>query len=195
MSDYQLRETVFEGASGIVDQLTRIADLLEKRLPGVKAEPATKAETQPTDTASEDEIMGREFDLLRPGDTIENALGERFTVMEIANGFSVRKGTIRMRHVLHTGDYPSSECRRERYVKDHWRKVVSSKSAEPPLQWIEWREGMTLEEGRYPVVLRGNDAVVLFARGFWRWDDGCPIGSEYITHYLPIRLPDPPKRD
>ena len=175
-----------------------VAELLEwcKRLSREQtAEPATKAETQPPDTASEDEIMGREFDLLRPGDVIENALGERFAVMEIANGSSVRKGTIRMRHVLHTGGYPSSECRRERYVKDHWRRVVQSKHeepTEPPLQWVDWREGMVIEEGLYPVVV-GADTWVstrTFRGGEWRWSDGMPCGP-YISRYLPIRLPDP----
>ena len=164
------------------------------------ADPATKAETQPTDTASEDEIMGREFDLLRPGDVIENALGERFAVMEIANGSSVRKGTIRMRHVLHTGDYPSSECRRERYVEYHWRRVVQSKHeepTEPPLQWVEWHEGMTLEDGCYPVMVRYILSATLRWRQNGEWFDvhGDVIEDSSITHYFPVNIPHPPKRD
>ena len=84
---------------------------------------SAKATKPPT----EDEIMGAEFDALKPGDVIENGGGDRWVVTEIPNGSSVRKGTIRMRHVTWGKETASHEFWRDMYVRNHWRKVPDAK--------------------------------------------------------------------
>ena len=81
----------------------------------------------PAEPSTEDEIMGAEFDSLKPGDVIENGGGDRWVVTEIPNGSSVRKGTIRMRHVTWGKETASHEFWRDMYVRNHWRKVPDPK--------------------------------------------------------------------
>ena len=69
-------------------------------------------------------LTGRD---VKPGDVIENGGGDRWVVTEIPNGSSVRKGTIRMRHVTWGKETASHEFWRDMYVRNHWRKVPDAK--------------------------------------------------------------------
>ena len=164
MSDYQLRETVFEGASGIVDQLTRIADLLEKRLPGVKAEPATKAETQPAS--------------VEPTPSMAQELSDRL--------------------IQCSADEETETLRR--WLDDYGLCLVDSTASkpeepkQPPLQWVDWKEGMVVEDGLYPVVVGAVEwlTIRLFRGDRWHWPDGEVCGPhDQATRYFPHRIPAP----
>ena len=100
---------------------------------------------------------------------------------------------------------------RWRVAGDHWEHQCGDAQAghhqardfgpiaetQPPLQWVDWHEGMTLEDGCYPVMVRTSSlAATRWRRGgkWWNYFDVECVKFP-ITHYLPIRIPDPPKRD